>query len=143
MDRSNEYTQSGLGRILGGSNQYIQAFNNVGVADSLEKLRSTDGGTVSSGSTSIQFPSGFDLSILDENDFITSLNGTFTGRIHSVDNTNNIVFSDTASPVSLASTTIVFKYARNANDGTDARGEGLLTDSGFTAIDWYEQQKIR
>ena len=97
---------------------------------------------LSSGSTSIQFPSGFDLSILDENDFITSLNGTFTGRIHSVDNTNNIVFSDTASPVSLASTTIVFKYARSANDNTLDRGEGLLTDGGFTAIDWYEQQKI-
>ena len=137
-----EYTQSGLGRIIGGSNQYIQAFNNVGVADSLEKLRSTDGGTVSSGSTSIQFPSTFDLSILDENDFITSLNGTFTGRIHSVDSSNNIVYSDTASPVSLASTTIVFKYARSANDNTLDRGEGLLTDGGFTAIDWYEQQKI-
>lgn len=137
-----EYTASGLGRFGNGANHYIQAFNNVGVADSLEKLRIKDGATVSSGSTSISVPTTFDIGSVEEGQFITSLNGTFTGRVHSVDSGNSIIYSDSASPVSLASTTLVFKYATNVDDGTDGRGEGLLTTDAFSSVDWYEQQKI-
>jgi hypothetical protein len=34
------------------------------------------------------------------------------------------------------------RYTRSIADGTDGFGEGLLTNSSTTALDWYDQQTL-
>ena len=135
------YSENGLNRIPDGSQgTYWQAFNSVGTATSLEKFRLTNNATVGLGSTVITVPSEVDLTSVSSNDLIQTLNGSFSARVVGV-STGQIVVS-AASGVSLASTTLVVTYTRNAFDGTLSNGEGLLSNSTNSVSDWYNQQTL-
>jgi hypothetical protein len=139
------YNTSGLNRILGGSGQYYQVFNNVGTASSLEKFRIQNDATIGIGSTVIT-ASASAFSVIQANngisvgDLIQTLNGALSARVTGISTSQILI--DTASPVSFASTTLVVRYTRNVVDGTLNNGEGLLTKSNNTVIDWYEQQTL-
>lgn len=140
-----EYSASGLNRIPGGAGEYYQVFNNVGTATSLEKFRFKNNATIGIGSTSVAIPTDI-LAFTQSNssvavgDLIQTLNGALSARIAGISSTQLLI--DSASPVSFASTTLVVRYTRNITDNTLIKGEGLLTKSNNTAIDWYEQQTL-
>ena len=139
------YSSSGLGRIIGGAGQYYQVFNNVGTATSLERFRFENTATVGVGSTTITVPSAILTSVIANasfsvGDLIQTLNGAVSARVTGISSTQILI--DTASPVSIASTTLVVRYARNVIDVTTNYGEGLLTKSNNTAVDWYDQQTL-
>lgn len=139
------YSASGLNRLVGGSFQYWQVFDNVGAATSLERFRLDSNATVGVGSTVVTVPTEL-VNIIQANslvsvgDLIQTLNGALTARIVGL-STGQIII-DSASPVSFASTTLVVRYARNVLDQTTNKGEGLFTKSTNTVIDWYEQQTL-
>jgi len=139
------YTSSGLNRIPSGSGQYYQIFDNVGTATSLEKFRFDNNATIGVGSTAITAPSGFVAAvqasgIISVGDLIQTLNGALTARVTGITTTQVLI--DSASPVSFASTTLVVRYTRNVVDNTLGNGEGLLTNSSNSIVDWYEQQTL-
>jgi hypothetical protein len=139
------YSSSGLNRIVGGSFQYWQIFDNVGTATSLERFRLDSNATVGVGSTVVSAPTEL-IEIIQSNslvsvgDLIQTLNGALTARVVGF-NTGQILI-DSASPVSFASTTLVVRYAKNVLDQTTNKGEGLFTKSTNTVVDWYEQQTL-
>ena len=139
------YSSSGLGRILGGVNRYWQVFNNVGTATSIEKYRLSNNASVGVGSTVISTTEP-DFNTLTSNgfiqvgDLIQTLNGAYSARIAGL--STGLITVDSAAPVSFASTTFVIRYTRSVVDGTSNRGEGLLTKSVNTAVDWYDQQTL-
>jgi hypothetical protein len=139
------YTSSGLNRIPSGDGFYYQIFNSVGTATSLEKFRLGNNATVGVGSTSIDVPTEVLIDIQSNNsivvgDLIQTLNGTLTARVTGISTSQ--ISIDTASPVSLASTTLVVRYTRNVIDGTLNFGEGLLTTADNIVSDWYDQQTL-
>jgi hypothetical protein len=139
------YSSSGLNRIVGGSFQYWQIFNNVGTATSLERFRLDSNATVGVGSTVVSAPTELveiiqSNSLVSVGDLIQTLNGALTARVVGF-NTGQILI-DSASPVSFASTTLVVRYAKNVLDQTTNKGEGLFTKSTNTVVDWYEQQTL-
>jgi len=135
------YSENGLNRIPDGvQGTYWQAFNSVGTATSLEKFRLSNNATVGVGSTVIVVPDAIDLSTIATDDLIQNLNGSFSARVVGVSTGQIIV--NTASGVSLASTTLVVTYTKNALDGTLDKGEGLLSNSTNTVVDWYNQQTL-
>ena len=142
------YSDNALNRILAATNfagqgAYYQIFNNVGVANSLEKVRFTDGGTVGVGSTVIEIGQRL-VSLLGNvqtGDLIQTLNSEFKTRVVGV--TTGAITVETAAPVSFASTTLVVTYTRNGLDGTLGYGEGLYASEDRNAVvDWYEQQTL-
>jgi len=127
---------------------YYQVFNNVGSATSLEKVRLTGYCSIGIGNTVIQLSTGgqtvtnelLDLiGSIQVGDLAQSLNGTYKSRVVSVG--SSTITLTAASPVSFASTTFVFTYAKNLTDETTNNGEGLYTQS-VTATDWYNQQTL-
>jgi hypothetical protein len=127
---------------------FFQVFNNVGTATSLEKLRFKDNCTIGIGSTVISVNAFSEeqennLTLLNPGDLIQSLNGSFSSRVVSVVSGDIIVSS--ASPVSLASTTLVVTFSRGNLDNTindNPKGEGLLATPSNTVLDWYDQQTL-
>jgi hypothetical protein len=122
---------------------FFQAFNNVGTATSLEKVRVTNGATVGVGSTVISIVSDLNIGSVSVGDLIQTLNSTFTSRVVGVSTGQIIVAS--ASPVSLASTTLVVTFSRGQSDQTVAEnpsGQGLLATTSNTVVDWYDQQTL-
>jgi hypothetical protein len=139
------YNSSGLNNIPGGAGNYYQVFNNVGTATSLEKFRFENNATIGIGSTAISAP--VDLlsfvqtsGLISVGDLIQTLNGALTARIVSISPSEILI--DAASPVSFASTTLVVRYTRNIIENTLNNGEGLLTNSNNTSVDWYDQQTL-
>ena len=122
---------------------FFQAFNNVGTATSLEKFRIADSATVGVGSTVISVNTEVNVSPIVVGDLIRSLNSQFSSRVVGV-STGQIVVAS-ASPVSLASTTLVVTFSRGVSDNTIAdnpTGEGLLATASNTVSDWYDQQTL-
>ena len=123
---------------------FIQAFNSTGTATSLEKFRISDSTTIGIGSTVISVPAATDLTAISTGDLIRSLNGVFSSRVVGI-NTGQIIVSS-ASPVSLASTTMVVTFTRGGSDGTVANnpttGEGLLMTEDMFVEDWYNLQTL-
>ncbi len=134
------YASSGLNRIPDGPGNYYQLFNNVGTATSLEKFRFDGNATIGIGSTTIAFPSALDATSVNVGDLIQTLNGALSARVVGV-STGQVVI-DSASPVSIASTTLVVRYTRSISDGTNGFGEGLLTGNSTVSLDWYDQQTL-
>jgi hypothetical protein len=141
-----EYSSSPLTKFpepTAGNNTFFQVFNSVGTATSLEKFRFINSATVGVGSTVITLSAQTDNGTPAIGDLITTLNGEFTSRIIGISTGQIIVAS--ASPVSLASTTLVGTFSRGANDGTvgtTPSGEGLLAIPTNFVIDWYDQQTL-
>ena len=141
-----EYSSSPLTRFpepTAGNKTFFQVFNSVGTATSLEKFRFINSATVGVGSTVITLSAATDNGTPAIGDLITTLNGAFTSRIIGISTGQIIVAS--ASPVSLASTTLVGTFSRGANDGTvgtTPSGEGLLAIPTNSVIDWYDQQTL-
>lgn len=142
------YSENALNRMLQattstGQGAYYQIFNNVGVANSIEKVRFSDGGTVGVGSTVIEIGQRL-TSLIGEvqtGDLIQTLNSEFKTRVVGV--TTGAITVETAAPVSYASTTFVVTYTRNALDGTLGYGEGLYAqESRNSVVDWYDQQTL-
>jgi Phage tail sheath protein subtilisin-like domain/Phage tail sheath C-terminal domain len=134
-----KYEDSSLNKII--QNGYYQIFNNVGTASSIEKVRIKNGATVGLGSTTISIPQDFPTSDILAGDLIQSLNSTFKARVVGV--TTSRIIVDQASPVSLASTTLVVTYTRNIAENTLQNGEGLLsTNERNPIVDWYDQQTL-
>jgi len=133
------YTSSGLNRIPDGAGQYYQVFNSVGTATSLEKFRFSSTATVGLGSTTITFPSSISP-LVNVGDLIQTENGSLTARVTGI--STGLLLIDSASPVSLASTTLIVTYTRSVADGTDLLGEGLLTTDSNISLDWYDQQTL-
>ena len=126
-----------------GNKTFFQAFNNVGTATSLEKFRITNSATVGVGSTVISVNTEVNVSPIVVGDLIRSLNSQFSSRVVGVSTGQIIVAS--ASPVSLASTTLVVTFSRGVSDNTIAdnpTGEGLLATASNTVSDWYDQQTL-
>lgn len=134
------YTSSGLNRLPDGPGNYYQVFDSVGTATSLEKFRFAGNATVGLGSTTIAFPSALNVETVLVGDLIQTLNGALSARIVGVD--TGLLLIDSASPLSVASTTLVVRYTRSIADGTDGFGEGLLTGNDTVALDWYDQQTL-
>jgi len=123
------------------NSSYIQAFNSVGTASSLEKARLTDTCTVGVGSTVINTGSLPIPTNIIAGDLIQSLNGSFKARVTGI-GTDTITLA-TGAQVSVASSTLVVTYTRSAADGTLGFGEGLQPDINFnSAVDWYDQQTL-
>ena len=146
-----EYTESGLNRIQaqieGQKSTYWQVFNNVGTATSLEKFRITNDVTVSLGSSELltnntEAQSRIKAETLTfPGDLVQTLNGTLSARVVGFD-TGKIIL-DTASPAGFAATTLVVRYTRDAVDGTDDNGEGLLPQAAYHGVtDWYDEQTL-
>ena len=142
------YEGNGLNRILAasdgvGQGAYYQIFNNVGVANSIEKLRFADGGTIGIGATVIDITQRLvgNIGEVSVGDLIQTLNSEFSTRVTGVSTSSITV--ETAAPVSYASTTFVVTYTRSALDGTLGYGEGLYADVNRNPIvDWYDQQTL-
>ena len=135
------YTASGLNRFPDGPGNYYQVFNNVGTATSLEKFRLPGNASIGIGSTTITFPPApIPEGLISVGDLIQSENGALSARVVAI-STGQILINS-ASPVSYASTTLVIRYTRNVIDGTLGFGEGLLTTSDNTSLDWYDQQTL-
>jgi len=123
------------------NSSYIQAFNSVGTASSLEKARLTDTCTVGVGSTVINTGSLPIPTNIIAGDLIQSLNSSFKARVTGI-GTDTITLA-TGAQVSVASSTLVVTYTRSAADGTLGFGEGLQPDINFnSAVDWYDQQTL-
>ena len=146
-----EYTESGLNRVQaqieGQKTTYWQVFNNVGTATSLEKFRITNDVTVSLGSTELltnNTEAGSRIkaeTLTFPGDLVQTLNGTLSARVVGFD-TGKIIL-DTASPAGFAATTLVVRYTRDAVDGTDDNGEGLLPEAAHHKVtDWYDEQTL-
>jgi hypothetical protein len=142
-----EYSSNPLNRFpepTTTNNIFLQAFNSVGTATSLEKFRIVSSATVGVGSTVISisdFPEDGPQPAVG--DLIRSLNGAFTSRIVAINEGQLVV--ESASPVSFASTTIVGTFSRGDTDGTNEDnpvGEGLLLTTSNTVVDWYDQQTL-
>jgi len=142
------YGENPISKFLVSPNVYLQAFNSVGTANSLEKLRIENSCSVGVGSTVIEVSTspapgvsgGIDANIL-VGDLIRSLNQSFSARVTGI-GTNTISLA-TGAQVSLASTTLVVTYTRSATDGTLARGEGLVPNAEKNSeVDWYDQQTL-
>jgi len=126
--------------VVDGTN-YWQVFNNVGTATSLEKYRLDNTGTIGSGSTVITCPSYVDLTPVLVGDLVQSINGAYKARFVGV-STGQIILNS-SSPVSLAATTFIVTYTRNAGDNTLSNGEGLKpTPTNSAVTDWYDQQTL-
>lgn len=139
-----DYSENGLNRIPDGSSGvYLQAFNNVGTATSLEKLRLSNNASVGIGSTIISVPIGVSIGSIYVGDLIQTLNGTYSTRVVGLATTSGAIVVENSSPVTFASTTMVVRYTRNAIDSTLSNGEGLLTNASNTASDWYNQQTLQ
>jgi hypothetical protein len=124
-----------------GSSPYWQIFDNVGTATSLEKFRLPNTGTIGIGSTVVTCPVETVLTSIAVGDLLQSINGAYKARVVGV-STGQIILNS-ASPVSLAATTFVVTYTRNAGESTLTKGEGLLpntTNNGI--VDWYDQQTL-
>jgi len=138
------YASSGLNRLPDGPGNYYQVFNSVGAATSLEKFRFPGTATVGLGSTTITYASDLTpVTVIDTvqvGDLIQTLNGSLSARIVGVD--TGLIIIDSASPLSIASTTLVVRYTRSIADGTDGYGEGLLTTNENVSVDWYDQQTL-
>lgn len=123
---------------------FLQVFDNVGVANSLEKFRLTNNSTIGIGETIINTNPNVNLSVISEGDLIQSLNGAFSSRVVGV-NTGEIIV-ESASPISFASTSLVVTFSRGVLDGTSnidvPDGEGLLADSSNVVQDWYDLQTL-
>jgi uncharacterized protein YkvS len=123
---------------------FIQVFNSVGTATSLEKFRLSSSATIGIGSTVISVPDSTEVGPISVGDLIGSLNGSFSARVVGV-NTGQIVVSS-ASPVSFASTSMVITFSRGVSDGTSTNnpttGEGLLLSEFNVVSDWYNQQTL-
>ena len=138
------YQSGGLNSFpTGAGGKYYQVFNNVGVADSLEKFRTI--GSVSAGSTEVTAEESRLADIVDNNrivagDLLQTLNGAVQAKVVGVA-TDKITLESNSS-VTIGSTTLVVRYTRNANEGTLGNGEGLLLSSTNTGLDWYEQQTL-
>jgi hypothetical protein len=138
-----DYSENGLNRIPGGSaGTYLQVFDNVGTASSLEKLRLSNNASVGIGSTIISVPIGVSIGSIYVGDLIQTLNGTYSTRVVGLATTSGAIVVENSSPVTFASTTMVVRYTRNAIDNTLSNGEGLLTNASNTATDWYNQQTL-
>jgi hypothetical protein len=144
-----EYSSSPLNRFpepTDTNNAFLQVFNNVGTATSLEKIRYTNAATVGLGSTTITISeSALETTGLAPavGDLIQSLNGSFTSRIVAINGPTIVVAS--SSPVSFASTTMVVTFSRGLLDGTseiNPSGEGLLISTFNTVSDWYDNQTL-
>ena len=141
-----EYSSNPLNRFpvpTSTNKTFFQAFNSVGTATSLEKVRVTNGATVGVGSTVISIVSDLSIASVSAGDLIQTLNSTFTSRVVGVSTGQIIVAS--ASPVSLASTTLVVTFSRGQSDQTVAEnpsGQGLLATPANTVVDWYDQQTL-
>ena len=134
------YSSNSLNNIPN-SYSYWQVFNNVGTASSLEKYRLNNTGTIGIGSTVITCPSNTDLTTVLVGDLVQSINGAYQARVVGV-STGQIILNS-ASPVSLAATTFVVTYTRNAGDSTLDNGEGLLSNiTTNPVVDWYDQQTL-
>lgn len=137
------YSSSNLNKIplqASASNPlYFQVFNNVGSATSLEKTRISTSSEVSIGSTVISVTDTSKLSSINVDDLVQSLNSAYSARVVGVTTTGIVLNS--ASPVSFGSTSFVVRYRKNADDGTDQKGEGLYTETSI-AVDWYDQQTL-
>ena len=133
------YEDSTLNRIR--PSGYYQIFNNVGTASSIEKKRIKNAATIGIGSTAIALSENYPITDMLVGDLIQSLNSVFKARITGITTTTILV--DQASPVSLASTTLVVTYTRSAGDNTLQYGEGLYaTDERNPVVDWYDQQTL-
>jgi hypothetical protein len=137
------YTSSGINNIPSGLGKYYQIFNSVGTATSLEKFRISNSATIGIGSTTIEYPAGLTANVeafVSVGDLIKTESGSLSARVVGV--TTGLITIDSASPVSLASTTVVVRYTRNISDGTLDYGEGLFTTPNNTSVDWYDQQTL-
>ena len=129
---------------------FFQAFNNVGTATSLEKLRLKSNCTIGIGNTIISvnvFSAAqlTNLTSLSVGDLLRSLNGAFSTRVVGVNTVTEEIIVSSASPVSFASTTLVATFSRGILDGTtidNPGGEGLLATTSNTVSDWYNQQTL-
>jgi hypothetical protein len=136
------YSSSTLNKIpTPKPSSYWQIFDNVGTATSLEKFRLSNNGTIGIGSTVLVCSNNVNLTPVSVGDLLQSLNGVYKARIVGL-STGQIIL-DSASPVSLASTTFVVTYTRSVLDGTSNNGEGLLPNTtNNDVIDWYDQQTL-
>ena len=141
-----EYSSNPLNRFpvpTSTNKTFFQAFNSVGTATSLEKFRVTNGATVGVGSTVIFVSNDLNIESVSVGDLIQTLNSSFTSRVVGV-STGQIVVAS-ASPVSVASTTLVVTFSRGQSDQTTAEnpsGQGLLATPSNTVVDWYDQQTL-
>jgi hypothetical protein len=141
-----EYSSNPLNRFpvpTSTNKTFFQAFNSVGTATSLEKFRIANAATVGVGSTVIFVSNDINIGSISEGDLIQTLNSSFTSRVVGV-STGQIVVAS-ASPVSVASTTLVVTFSRGQSDQTVAEnpsGEGLLATTSNTVVDWYDQQTL-
>ena len=119
---------------------YYQMFNSVGTATSLEKFRITNAGTIGVGQTVISVSGGLDLTSVQPNDLIQTLNSAYKARVVSVGGTNLVV--DSAAPTSFASTSFVVTYTRSVVDNTQDKGEGLQVTATNFVLDWYDEQTL-
>jgi hypothetical protein len=124
---------------------YVQVFNNVGTATSLEKSRLTGVVSIGVGQTNLSYGFGNAsqevLAVVDDlnvGDLVQSLNGTYKARVVSIGTT---IILSSAAPVSFASTTFVVTYAKNVVDQTTDKGEGLYSTT-LSSTDWYDQQTL-
>jgi hypothetical protein len=138
-----DYSASSMNRIPDGSTGvYLQVFDNVGTASSLEKKRFTNNASVGIGSTLISVPLNSTLGDIYVGDLIQTLNGAYSTRVVGIATTGGLIVVENSSPTSFASTTMVVRYTRNAIDSTTDKGEGLLTNSSNTSQDWYNLQTL-
>jgi hypothetical protein len=138
-----DYSENSLNRIPDGSTGvYLQAFDSVGTATSLEKLRLSNNASVGIGSTIINVPIGVSIGSIYVGDLIQTLNGTYSSRVVGLATTSGAIVVENSSPVTFASTTMVVRYTRNSIDNTLSKGEGLLTNASNTTVDWYNQQTL-
>lgn len=133
-----DYKATGYTFVPSGAGNYIQVFNNVGTASSLEKERFRNNATVGLGSTTIVIDGTPAAAAVG--DLIQTENGVYKARIVNINGSNITV--DNASPVSYSSTSFVVTYTRSVGDGTNNKGEGLLTRFDNTSEDWYNLQKL-
>jgi hypothetical protein len=123
---------------------FFQVFNNVGVANSIEKFRIRQSASISIGSTILQVDDGPDiLSNVEPGDLVTSLDQTFSSRVLEV--IPNQIILTSAAPATFTSSTFVVTFSRGMFDGTNASnpaGEGILVSSQNTVEDWYDKQTL-
>jgi hypothetical protein len=139
------YEENGLNAIPNISsalNPYVQVFNSVGAATSLEKFRVTNGASVGIGSTIVQIidPNADIVNNVRIGDLLTTLNGAYVSRVTGVGVT--AIQLESAAPVAFAATTVVITYARSALDDTLSKGEGLYFSSDNVVSDWYNNQTL-
>ena len=151
VSSSVDYTESGLNRIFAQQpneySTYWQVFNSVGTATSLEKFRITNDVSVSLGSTELstnntEYQSRIKIKTETfPGDLVQTLNGTLSARVVGFD-TGKIIL-DTAAPAGFAATSLVVRYTRDVDEGTDDNGEGIAPHVAYhQTTDWYDQQTL-